>query len=534
MKLNKGYEMKLNNLYNFKNPVKNFLDIDRMKLPHNVSLFDLEKLCWVEPINFRVKKRDNKYRTLKMPNILNFVCAYNHFKDMPDFNSIQSIDPLHKRLSANIETGDFVSGEYEKQLEEDFERLCIYDNLLKVDIKEYYGRVYTHKIDFQGHEERFLSNMNLGATNGLIMGNYLSLYFAEANLKSISNDIEKEIIDSRVDCEFSYFSDDFYFFCNKKDNEKIVKIFDKVLEKYELERNDTKREIWTYETYNNYNLVARYWKKVIAHCNVRFNKERDDNKLYFINQIIYRMSNFEDDKLKKVFINNFFKTKFFRELDLDKYQVKNYDYHQLSFILKFSPESLLYAVDKFSEMEEFDNSKMHKFFKVRYSEALEESFNEEQLYFYFAIKIFNFTEILTEEKDAVLESDNQLLISYYLKDGIFSSEDIDRLKENDEEKYWFQNYHLILYSTDLLADIENSIDKYLIPINAKEQVNDKPAKKAKRASQKKSYMDFYKENLELKNSIIRDISDVHAEIKNYLRLKIEESETKFDEEREDD
>lgn len=58
--------------------------------------------------------------------------------------------------------------------------------------------------------------MNLGATNGLIMGNYLSVYFAENNLTNISNDIEKEIEDSNIQCEISYFSDDFYFFCNKK------------------------------------------------------------------------------------------------------------------------------------------------------------------------------------------------------------------------------------------------------------------------------------------------------------------------------
>lgn len=36
--------MKLNNLYNFKNPVKNFLDIDKIKLPDNISSFDLKKL----------------------------------------------------------------------------------------------------------------------------------------------------------------------------------------------------------------------------------------------------------------------------------------------------------------------------------------------------------------------------------------------------------------------------------------------------------------------------------------------------------
>lgn len=520
--------MKLNNLYNFKNPVKNFLDIDRIKLPDNIFSFDLEKLCWVAPFNFRVRKQDDKYRTIKMPNILNFARAYEEFKNMPHFSSIQEMDYSHKRLSANIDTGDFASGEYDRQLEEDFERLCTYDNLIKIDIKEYYGRIYTHNIVPQEHNDRFLSNMNLGATNGLIMGNYLSLYFAEVNLTSISTDIEKEIEKSGIQCEFSYFSDDFYFFCNKNYNEKIVKIFDKVLEKYELERNDAKKEIWTYETFNNYNLVARYWKKVIAHCNVRFDEERNNNKLYFINQIVYRMSNLEDNKLKKTFINNFFKTKYFRDLKLHKYQVKNYDYHQLCFLFKFSPEAMLYSIDKFNVMNDFDKNRLRKFFKVRYTEILQESFNDEQLYFYYAIKILNFTDLLIEQKDVVLKSNNQILISYYLKDRLFGNQDIDILKVKSDEKYWFQNYHLILYSSDLLADLENSIYKYLIPTNAKEQVNDKPGKRAKKVFQKKSYMDFYKQNLGLENSIIRDISDVQAEIQDYLRLRIEENEANFE------
>ncbi|MDD7795897.1 hypothetical protein [Clostridium sp. 'White wine YQ'] len=522
--------MILNNLYNFKNPVKNFLDIDNIKLPENISSFELEELCWVEPFNFRIRKQDDKYRTIKMPNILNFARAYEEFKDMPYFERIQDMDYSHKRLSANLETGDFTSGEYDRQLEEDFERLCVYDNLIKMDIKEYYGRIYTHNIVPPEHNDRFLSNMNLGATNGLIMGNYLSLYFAEVNLTNISKDIEKEIENSFIQCDFSYFSDDFYFFCNKNDNEKIIKIFDKVLEKYELERNASKKEISTYETFNNYNLVARYWKKVIAHCNVRFDEERNNNKLYFINQIVYRMSNLEDNKLKKTFINNFFKTKYFRELPIDKYQIKNYDYHQLCFIFKFSPEAMLYAIDKFSIMNDFDKTRIRKFFQIRYKEILQEPFNDEQLYFYYAIKILNFTDLLIEQKNVVLNSNNQILISYYLKDGLFENEEINILKSNQDEKYWFQNYHLILCSPDLLGDLENSINRYLIPDNAKEKENDKPNKVAKKACQKKSYMDFYKENLELRNFIIRDISDVHAEIINYLRLKIEENIAIFEEE----
>ena len=138
--------------------------------------------------------------------------------------------------------------------------LCIYDNLIRLDVKEYYGRIYTHNIDFNGHGERYLSNMNCGETNGLLMGNYISLYFAESILSKISVSIENMLMEQNIDCIFSYFSDDFYFFCNKEDNDGIISIFDKVLEQFDLERSD-KKEIWTYETFNNHNVVARYWKK---------------------------------------------------------------------------------------------------------------------------------------------------------------------------------------------------------------------------------------------------------------------------------
>ena len=514
--------MKLNNLYNFKNAVKHFLDIDNLEIPKDLSAYDIRDLAWVDPFNFRVKKQEDKYRTLKMPNILNFLVAYEHFKDLSNFDNVQNLDRVHKRLSTNLETGDFVSGEYDRQLEEDFNRLCVYDQLLKLDIKEYYGRIYTHLIDFDEHNEQFLTNMNAGKTNGLILGNYLSLYFAESNLKNISNDIEEEIRKSGIECEFSYFSDDFYFFCNKNDTGEVIRIFDKVLEEYELERNDNKKEVWTYESFNNYNLVERYWKKLIAHSKEKFDKERDNNKLYFINQLVFRVSKLNDDKLKKVFINNFFKTRYFRELKLEKYQVKDYDYHQLCFLLTLSPETLLYTVDKFSNMGSFNNAKLHKFFHVRYRESLKTAFNEEQLYFYYAIKTFGFTDILLENKSNVIATNNQILISYYLKDRYFETEEIDKLKEYVDEKYWFQNYHLILYSDDLLADLENSITRYLIP------------KRITKERQKNSYMEFYKKNILSEVPIIRDFSDVLNEIEGYLELRIEEIEEGFEFEDDED
>lgn len=103
--------------------------------------------------------------------------------------------------------------------------------------------------------------MNFGATNGLIMGNYLSLYFAEQYLMKISQEIETSLAAQGIVCEYTYFSDDFYFFCNKNDNNKIIQIFDSILDKFDLDRNSSKFELWDYEKFNSYNVIARYWKK---------------------------------------------------------------------------------------------------------------------------------------------------------------------------------------------------------------------------------------------------------------------------------
>lgn len=510
--------VKFNNLYNFKNPIKHFLAMDSIDFSETTGEYNIKDLCWTTPIKFRVKKNDDKYRTLKMPNILNFKASYEHFKDLPNFESIKDIDIVHKRLSANVETGDFKSGEFDKQLENDFEKLCIYDVLLKVDIKEYYGRIYTHYINLHEHNEQYLSNMNIGATNGLIMGNYVSLYFAEVNLSNIAREIQDKILELNLQCEFSYFSDDFYFFCNKNDIDIVIDIFDEVLEKYDLERNDSKKDIWTYETYNNYNIVERYWKKLIANCNIKFSEERDDNRLYFINQLIYRMSKLADNKLKRVFINNFFKTDYFQGLDLDKYELRDYDYHQLCFIFKFSSESMLYAINKFNEKDDFSsNQLLYKFFHVRYRESLENTFYEEQLYFYLAIKSLGFNDILDEFKELVIKTNNQILISYYLKEGAFSDDEINILKENCEEEYWFESYHLILYYDEMKNNIDDNINKYLVP------------KFAIKDRQKETYLNFYKNNLEAGISMIRDIEGTYNEIEEYLNLKIEESRRNFQE-----
>ncbi|NKF08730.1 hypothetical protein J1C67_01920 [Clostridium gasigenes] len=509
--------MEINNFYNFKNSIRHFFNIDNMDFPFEIDEIKIENLTWTEPINFRVRKENNKYRTLKMPNILNFICAYECFKDYEHFLDTSKIDK-RKRLVPNLDTGDFATGIYDVYLENDFQKLCIYDNLLKLDIKSYYERIYTHHIEFKEQEdERYLSNLNLGNTNGLIMGNYISLYFAEKYSKEISDEIQNRLEKAQIDCSFSYFSDDFYFFCNRKDNQKIINLFNIALERYNLERNDGKVEIWTYLEYNEYHLIEKYWKKIIYECKSRYNQKNNDNKLHFTNQLIYRMSNLKDYKSKKIFLTNFFKSTYFQELDMKKYSIQEFNCHQLCYIFKFSPEVMIYSINKFKHFPYFTGEIFKKFLEVRYKDVLCKSYNEEQLYYYYAIKILGFDSILEETENIVVDCNNQLLISYYLKDNIFKYENIEKLKLKKNERYWFQNYHLILF-IDLEDNLENNIKKYLIP----ECIIMNPKNKNNIRIKQETYIKFYENNLKLGISIIRDIEDIKNIVTNYMDLKIEE------------
>ena len=498
-----------NNYYNFRNPVRHFLNIDRVRIQSGFENLEKSDFAWALPINFRVRKEERKYRTLKLPNIFNFLCALEKFKDNDNFLNPVDFDS-RKRLFPNLTTGDFEAGVYDRQLENDFLELCIYDYLMKLDIKAYYERIYTHDITFQNAgDENYLTNLNAGNTNGLIMGNYISLYFAEKYLKEISNEIHTKIIERNIDCKFSYFSDDFYFFCNEKDQERIISIFDKALEKFNLERSDAEIEVWDYLSYNNYNLIEKYWKKIISVSKERFDNYKNDNNLYFSNQLIYRMSMLSNNKSKRTFLNTFFKTTYFHDLDLTKFKLNDYNYHQLCCIFKFSPETLLYSIDKFSENEFFLSEKFKKFLEVRYNEALLRPFNDEQLYYFYAINLLNFDDLLTNTANLVVKIDNQILISYYLQKELFNREQIDILKLKKSERFWFQNYHLILF-TDLRDVLENSIAEYLIPEYAKKE------------RQKASYYNFYKINLEDGISLIRTIDEVINILEEYLEFKKEE------------
>lgn len=501
-------KVELKNIYNFKNPIRHFFNANNILFPDDIDEFTTTNLSWTAPIKFRIKKGDNEFRTLKFPNFLNFCALYLKLRNEQYFFDIHSIDN-HKRIEPNLETGDFVSNSYSNNLEKDFDLLCIYDNLIKIDIRSFYGRLYLHDLDLEPNDV-LVNNLNKGKTNELILGNYISLFIAERFLKKISDELTSRF-EGNVDCKFSYFSDDFYFFCNQEDSSKVIKIFSEVLEKYELEINDKKTEFWNYEEYSDLNLVEKYWKTIVSDDKRKVRRVPNECRLYFgfINQLIYRKSKLKSDKLKKIFVNNFFKSTYFNELDFDRYELQDFNCHQLFSIFKYSPETLLYTVERFKRFENF-KIKIKDFLSVRFKCSLQQNFYEEQLYYYYSIRALGYNEILINNKALVKNSNNQVLMSYFVMNNIFTNDELDEIM-CDNEELWFINYHCLLKKSQSNAFTDEDIVRYLVPKYA-----------LSKECQKNNYLSFYKINIENGISFINSYESIKSSISDYIDKKIEE------------
>lgn len=185
--------MRLNYYYNFKNNTKFFINIEKIQFLSNKTYDDIS---WSEPFKFRIRKDLNSFRTLKIPNIYNFLVAYNIYKEELEklgksFEKLEELDK-HKRMQISYELGEFKVNSYNANQLHDYENLVKFDKLIRIDIKSFYQSLYTHYIfDFSSNRklDKPLSKMNNGRTAGIIMGNYISLYFAELFSTKISKDL---------------------------------------------------------------------------------------------------------------------------------------------------------------------------------------------------------------------------------------------------------------------------------------------------------------------------------------------------------
>lgn len=514
--------MRLNYYYNFKNTIRFFMDIENMNFK---KINSKSKTSWSQPLTFRIRKDSDSFRKLQIPNIYNFYVAYKYYDDFLkqhnlSFENIEKLDD-YKRMEIDYDLGEFKENSYNEWQLIDYNKLIEYDVLIRCDIKSFYENIYTHYIyndlTSKKNVDKKLSHLYNGRTGGIIMGNYISLYSAEYLSTKISNDLSKSFEESKLNCAFSYFSDDFYLFANKNDIRNAIDIFDKVLGKYNMTRNENKTEYYDYLSYTSHDVLEKYWK-IIARKSIAQRKnqsENDDgkklnNNLFITNQLIYRLEKIDEYRLKRVFIINFFKSKFFRSINFNKTYFDNYNYHQILYIIKKFPEVVLYIDSILDSFEKFKSTDFKNKIIFFYKNSLSSNYHDEQLYFYYLISKLGLKEEVKYLNDQVLDSQNTILIAYYINDRNFNNEQIQKLKDiQDCEEYWLVHYYLIMNDFDLFSNLENSISTYLIPKNATDSVL------------KECYKEFYYDNLSVKNEILVSLDKIKEKLKEYFKLKDE-------------
>lgn len=501
-----------NNLYNFKNPIRHFFNLDNIKFDNSENL-QIDDLDWTQPVKFKIFKTEDSLRTISFPNILNYYHTLKNFEDEKNFHHIKYFSSK-KRVSPDLETGEFSVLSYYESIRNDTFNLTKYDKLLIMDIKSFYGRIYTHDLGYTGSDpkklEQRVGSLNNGRTNGILLGSYLSLYLAEKFLVNIEHELNKEFAEQNIDCHYEYFSDDFYFFCNTSDIDKIKVAFSKALDHYELQVNYDKSMILDFEEYTKDNNLEKLWKKIIKNSEAKdkliksakkIKKEYKDYPAFFT-QLVYKLSQIDELKYKRIFLANFFKTYYFHNLKLELYVLSESDFNYICYIYKLMPETILYSLSKIKDMDGFDFKLFNDFAFSRFKSSLQTGRFEEQVYFYYAIKECGYLRGLSNFKEEVLKSNNQVLISYFLIDKLITKTDYQRFIINPKENEWLQNYHYLLIYDKSNIDI-------LIP------------DKAKGNKKQKSYFDFYKFNLDNDIPFIKPINKISADIDKFVQAKID-------------
>lgn len=529
--MNKQYK----NIYMFKNPVRHFLNAENINYEvtiDNIQNNYLKYQCWTKPINFFIRKYYGKddCRTLKIPNFMNFYISYLLLKDKQNFFEFNKISNF-SRVKPNLDTGDFAAYTYEEQLQDDLLQLSKYDKLLIFDIKSFYSSIYTHELQELIVEvltkDTYITALNDGRTDGILMGNYISLYLAEFLLEKIMSEINQKIKDKDIFAKIKNFSDDIYVFAYNKNIQDIKNIVSKTLQEFSLEINESKTKETDYILYLSENIITKYWRTIINkqrghEKNIdsynRVQKDNDKKLLYsmnFLNQLIYRYTLLHDEKNGAILFKNFFKTEFWYELDINKYKISNENIHQLFFIMKNVPETILYVALKMKKISRIHKREFSKFFEQQFAKSVDDDkFYEEQLYFYFGwCMLKGDDDFISDNRfDTIMSLKNQVLQSIIVMGKEKSNIDFEQYLKKGEEN-WFLNYHLILQLNYKPSKLKKKIKEYLLPKQL-ENTTSGPTYEA--------YINFYLKNINNNVPFVKLIEDVEMDIDNYLLLKHEE------------
>ena len=141
-----------------------------------------------------------------------------------------------------------------------------YNNLIKLDISKCFDSIYTHSIGwatigkdaqkealdesretFPAKFDKLMQRMNMGETNGIIIGPEFSRIFAEIILQAIDREVKRNLhnapakLKHKVDYEIYRYVDDFFIFYNTNEAKQLIlEELQHSLKRYKLYLNSSK------------------------------------------------------------------------------------------------------------------------------------------------------------------------------------------------------------------------------------------------------------------------------------------------------
>ncbi len=309
-----------------------------------LSTISLEKPSRTIPVQFMVKKNVTDYRTISLMNpvaAMNIAVLIKKYSDLLliyfEQNSIFSIRHYNKINDSYVEFKDeeldeikaitdssrfdVIDYTYEKYIRSYFNITCFhkitdfyksymlkdleikYRFMLKMDIENCFGNIYTHSVDwaFLGEKviaknyignanadrfsailDKIMQYANYAETHGILVGPEFSRMFAEVILTRI----DKNVYDALKQCGIYYkkdyeiirFIDDIFVFCSSRDNlEVIEKTIKDCIKEYKLSINVKKQFVESVPFLRNHLWVTKA-KAIIAEfelgCNRRLKGEK--------------------------------------------------------------------------------------------------------------------------------------------------------------------------------------------------------------------------------------------------------------------
>ena len=256
---------------------------------------------------------NNKERVISFPNIFTYAYSVKKISSAVNQNFGRLCNSQYNTMKIDFNKRKFQSNSFSQSLEEKLNLLLNkFDFMYKIDISQFYNRIYTHvftKLEdnrANGAIDKYIRLYNNDKTNSLLLGNVLSTLAANEIMDDMCVKIKKEFESKGIeDYKIEYFSDQFYIYYNEKFYaQKILKIVKEIIGKsyFEFEVNEEDSVIYNHEKLT---LLREFKREQDSLYEIQKIERRDERFFKYCD------SDYSNDKLNHFFnslIETYYKT----------------------------------------------------------------------------------------------------------------------------------------------------------------------------------------------------------------------------------